>query len=279
MRGDAGYPVRVAFTKQGKVRFISHRDVARAFERAFRIEALPLSFTQGFSPRPKVSFGLALSVGHESDAEYLDVELATPIPLAPMPARLSRALPEGIDVVAVEPLADRAPALQEAVGAVEWEIELLPADATADASPEAIVRAVDAVLAAETLPLERTRKGKITTDDIRPAIRRIRVLGPVHREPVTETVSAEHAVETVLGPVERGHEFISGTGTTGTGTLIGAELATRPTSLRPAELVAVLGPNLHEGRVRRIRQWIERDGERYDPLTVDARIATEARAS
>ena len=63
------------------MRFVSHRDVARAFERAFRIETLPLSFTQGFSPRPKVSFGLALSVGHESDAEYLDVELATPIPL------------------------------------------------------------------------------------------------------------------------------------------------------------------------------------------------------
>ena len=47
-----------------------------AFERAFRIEELPLAFTLGFSPRPKVSFGLALSVGHESDAEYLDVELA-----------------------------------------------------------------------------------------------------------------------------------------------------------------------------------------------------------
>ena len=61
MRGEAGYPVRVAFTEHGKVRFVSHRDVARAFERAFRIEKLPLSFTQGFSPRPKVSFGLALS--------------------------------------------------------------------------------------------------------------------------------------------------------------------------------------------------------------------------
>jgi radical SAM-linked protein len=73
MRGDSGFPVRIRFSKRGKVRFISHRDVARAFERAFRIEQLPLAFTEGFSPRPKVSFGLALSVGHESDAEYLDV--------------------------------------------------------------------------------------------------------------------------------------------------------------------------------------------------------------
>ena len=250
MRGDAGFPVRVAFTKRGKVRFISHRDVARAFERAFRIEALPLSFTQGFSPRPKVSFGLALSVGHESDAEYLDVELATPIPLNSLPGRLSRALPEGIDVVAVEPLVDRAPALQEAVAAVEWEIEVCSQDPLLDASPEVIVRRVDTVVAASALPFERQRKGKTTTDDVRPAIRWIRVIGP----------TATH-----LDRV--------------TGTLIGAELATRPTSLRPAELVAVLGPELHEGRVRRIRQWIERDGERYDPLSVDARIATEARAS
>ncbi len=81
MRGDAGFPVRLRFGKHGKVRFISHRDVARAFERAFRVEQLPLAFTQGFSPRPKVSFGLALSVGHESDAEYLDFELVEPVPL------------------------------------------------------------------------------------------------------------------------------------------------------------------------------------------------------
>jgi radical SAM-linked protein len=250
VRGDAGFPVRVAFTKRGKVRFISHRDVARAFERAFRIEALPLAFTQGFSPRPKVSFGLALSVGHESEAEYLDVELARPIPLAPLPARLTGALPEGIDVFAVEPLVDRAPALQEAVGAVEWEIEVLADRPDVDASPAALAERVDAVLAAASLPVTRQRKGKTTTDDVRPAIRWIRVLG--------------------IAPDD---------GTPATGARIAAELATRPTSLRPAELIAVLGPHLHEGRVRRIRQWIERDGERHDPLTVDARIADEARAS
>src|SRR5919106_6720592 len=98
MRGDAGFPVRLRFSKRGKVRFISHRDVARAFERAFRVERLPLAFTQGFVPRPKVSFGLALSVGHESDAEYLDFELAEPVPLDPLGPQLSGAVPEGIDV-------------------------------------------------------------------------------------------------------------------------------------------------------------------------------------
>ena len=93
MRGGAHNPVRLRYTKRGKVRFVSHRDIARAFERAFRIEQLPLAFTLGFSPRPKVSFGLALSVGHESDAEYLDFELREPIDPDGLPGPLSDALP------------------------------------------------------------------------------------------------------------------------------------------------------------------------------------------
>ena len=244
MRGDSGFPVRVHFTKHGKVRFISHRDVARAFERAFRIEQLPLSFTLGFSPRPKVSFGLALSVGHESDAEYLDFELAEPIPLEPLAQAISAALPEGIEVIAVTALADRAPALQEAVTMVEWEIELTAEGDAGLASPEVVHQRVEALMEAPTLVLERVRKGRTGTEDIRPALRRITVLGPT-----------EH------------------------GTLIGVELATRPTSVRPAELVAALGTEFREGRVRRTRQWIERGSERFEPLTADPRIALEARAS
>jgi radical SAM-linked protein len=244
VRGDAGFPIRIAFSERGKVRFISHRDLARAFERAFRIVELPLAFTLGFSPRPKVSFGLALSVGHESDAEYLDLELEHPIEMRGLAATLSAALPEGIDVFDVVPLADRAPALQESVSSVEWEIEVIGIDETVDAGPETVAARADALCAAASLPLERTRKGKVSVEDIRPAVLRV----------------------TVLAPSEQG-------------TVLGVELATRPISVRPAELVAALDPAFREGRVRRTRQWIARDGERYDPLTADPRIASEARAS
>ncbi len=248
MKGDAGFPIRIAFTKNGKVRFISHRDVARAFERAFRIEQLPLAFTLGFSPRPKVSFGLALSVGHESDAEYLDLELAEPIAVEPLAAAISGALPEGLEVFDVVALADRAPALQEAVTSVEWNIEVIPGSApesgAIDAGPELVAARVDAVLGSDTLVVDRIRKGKSTQEDIRSVIRGI----------------------TVLGASEQG-------------TSTAVELSTRPTSVRPAELVAVIGQEFCEGRVRRTRQWIERDGERLDPLTADPRIALEARAS
>src|SRR5579859_3882675 len=123
MKGGAHNPVRLRYTKRGKVRWISHRDVARALERAFRITKLPLAFTEGFSPRPKVSFGLALSTGHESEAEYLDLVLTDEIDLEPPTESLTEALPEGMAVTGAVPLVERAPALQEAVTAVVWRVE------------------------------------------------------------------------------------------------------------------------------------------------------------
>src|SRR5690606_40985756 len=67
--------VRIRFSKLGKVRFTSHRDTARIWERALRRADLPVAYTEGFAPRPRVSFGLALPTGAESLGEYLDVDL------------------------------------------------------------------------------------------------------------------------------------------------------------------------------------------------------------
>ncbi len=242
MRGERGFPLRVKFSKHGKVRFVGHRDVARAFERAFRIVSLPIGFTQGFSPRPRVSFGLALSVGHESDAEYLDVELAEPID-ADVSQLLTDALPEGIAVVGTAALADRAPALQEAVTAVEWEIEVTGADGSAPASL-AVARLVATAMAEPSLRITRTRKGREAVEDIRPAVRRLEVLG-----------ATEHGVR------------------------LGVEVSTHPVSVRPGELLAALGGDLTGWRVLRTGQWIERGGARLEPLAADPRSAVEARAS
>jgi radical SAM-linked protein len=256
LKGAAGFPVRIRFSKHGKVRFISHRDVARAFERAFRIEELPLAFTEGFSPRPKVSFGLALSVGHESDAEYLDVELTDDPGLSGdggldgFPEALSAALPEGIDVTGVAPIADRAPSLQEAVTAVEYRIEV--SNDSSELAVGAVQTAVTAALAAPALEITRTRKGREVVEDIRPAIRRVELLD-------------EDAAAAVLH----------------------LELVTQPKSARPGDIVAALntvagatGSGFTERRVLRTRQWIERVGARLEPLEADPRVLVpEARAS
>jgi radical SAM-linked protein len=73
--GGVGTVVRFRFTKHGKVRFTSHRDVARLFERALRRAAVDVVYSEGFSPRPRLAFGLALPTGDESDGEYVDVRL------------------------------------------------------------------------------------------------------------------------------------------------------------------------------------------------------------
>jgi radical SAM-linked protein len=247
MKGDQGFPVRIRFVKRGKVRFISHRDVARAFERAFRIEQLPLAFTEGFSPRPKVSFGLALSVGHESEAEYLDVELTGGIDVAQLPDRLTPALPEGMESTGAVQLVDRAPALQEAVTEVQFRIAAV--DGRGRPVSEALLGTAAAqALASSELAVTRTRKGKESVDDIRPAIRTIRLA---------------HGAE---GPVL---EFA---------------LATQPRGARPREVLdaldTIVGVGLTEHRVCRTSQWIERGGARLEPLEADAFApALEARAS
>ena len=234
-----GTRVRVQFAKTGKIRWTSHRDVARMWERAFRRTDLPLAYSVGFSPRPKVSFGLALSTGHESAAEYLDLELdperADGLELADLPERLSAALPEGIDVVGLAVIGDRRDSLQHEVTSTTFEITC------AGASVEDLASSVAAALASPTIVITRTRKGVAAEDDVRPAILAVEGL---------EAVSTDDDRPAVR---------------------FTAELATQPRGLRPAELLTALGavgsPALEEVRVRRTHQWISRaDGARVGPL-------------
>jgi radical SAM-linked protein len=243
--------VRLRFTKLGKIRWTSHRDVARMWERALRRASLPIAHTAGFTPRPKVSFGLALPTGHESVAEYLDVELETAaFDVAHLPARLSPALPVGIDVTGAAVVEDRALSLQEAVTSCIWELEAV------GAPPDEVEALVTRALAAESLVITRERKGMAVTDDVRPAIVAASVVGP---PPCLGEGYVDHVP----------------------GALVVAELATHPRSLRPAEFLTALRPGLREGHVRRTCQWIERDGARWEPLPLGATDAphAEARAS
>jgi radical SAM-linked protein len=228
--------VRVRFAKEGKIRWTSHRDVARMWERAFRRVNLPLAYTEGFSPRPKVSFGLALSTGHESAAEYLDFELAdgASVEAVTLPALLTPALPTGIDVLVAAVIDDRAPSLQEDVTSCTWSIS------TAETLDfDHLTELVDKALAAGSIVINRQRKGQMVTDDIRPGILHLQVVGD--------------------------------------GQLL-AELATHPRGLRPGEMLAGLGGDLEEGRVRRLHQWIQRDGARQEPLPLPADATDAPRA-
>jgi radical SAM-linked protein len=156
--------LRFRFVKLGRVRWTSHRDVARMWERALRRGRLPLAYTEGFSPRPRISFGLALPTGCESVAEYLDVTLAEATDPDESAHRLSELLPDGVTATAAAEVDRGSPSLQQAVTSCSWEIDVT--------APEGEVRdAIDRVLAASTLPVRRERKGQVDTDDLRPAVR------------------------------------------------------------------------------------------------------------
>lgn len=231
--------VRARFTKRGKVRFTSHRDLARMWERALRRAEIPLAYSQGFSPRPKLHFGLALPTGAESEAEYLDIDVAEPADGGPaeldpdtVPGRLTPCLPVGITVQAAAIVDTGVMSLQQAVTSCTWRLGV-----AGTTVPEATV-AVERALAAHDLVVTRERKGKAVTDDLRPYILALAVLGET-----PEGVELE------------------------------AELGTQPRSVRPSELLSALDPSLTERRVCRIHQWVALDGVRSEPVPLGPAVA------
>src|SRR5881227_4157510 len=114
--------VRLRYTKRGRLRFTSHRDFARAFERALRRAAVPMAYSAGFSPHPKISYAGAAPTGVASEAEYLEIALADRRETDAVAAALDAALPPGLDIVEVVEAAP--PALADRIEASHWRIEL-----------------------------------------------------------------------------------------------------------------------------------------------------------
>lgn len=241
--------VRVRYTKLGKVRFLSHRDLARVWERSLRRAGVRVAYSEGFSPRPKLSFGLALSTGHESLGEYLDIDLhpEAGIAIEDLPALVTPSLPPGIDAQMAIPLEPGTDSLQAAVTSSAWRLEVV------GATTETLRAAVERVLAATELPVIVERKGNEVTLDARPAI-------------VELAVSDDGS-------------FTPGVADLRPSPVLEVELATQPRSLRPSELVRALDPGWSEGRVLRTHQWTLVDGARCEPIPLGdtgARGATSA---
>jgi radical SAM-linked protein len=140
------------------------------WERALRRVAIPVAQTSGFSPRPKLSFGLALPTGAESLAEYLDVELAEPVSASEVSARLEGQFPTGIYITAAAELEARGSSLQQDVTSCTWEIEV------PETRPDELRDVVRAALQASSLPVRRQRKGREEDDDIRESVKELSVL-------------------------------------------------------------------------------------------------------
>lgn len=159
--------IRITFIKQGALRYTGHLDLHKLWERAARRAELPLAYSQGFHPQPRMNMAAALPLGFSSRCEVMDMKLEHDIPLGDLPTRLNETLPSGLQVVGVEQVDERAPALQTQVESAEYEVTLTEALDRAE-----LERKMDSVLETKSLP--RERRGKIY--DLRPLIEVLKLL-------------------------------------------------------------------------------------------------------
>ena len=153
--------VRITFTKQGALRYTGHLDLHRLWERAMRRANLPITYSQGFHPQPRMSLAAALPLGFSSRCEVLDVRLNDEIPLEDIRVRLKNNLPHDIQVTNIESVDERAPALQTQVVSAQYHVQL-----TEPVDGSDLKRRVGELLESESLP--RERRGKFY--DLRPLI-------------------------------------------------------------------------------------------------------------
>jgi len=154
--------LRLKYAKRGRLRFTSHRDFARAFERALRRAHVPMAYSSGFTPHPRVSYANAVPTGVASEAEYLEIALQDVVDPELMMASLDKALPDGLDLVDV--VVAKSPDFAVRLEASLWQIALPGIEISAAAS------AVASLLAESEIMVERLTKNGVRRFDARAAI-------------------------------------------------------------------------------------------------------------
>ena len=153
--------IRITFSKLGALRYTGHLDLHKLWERTARRAELPLAYSQGFHPQPKMNIAAALPLGFSSRCEVLDMRLEHDIPLDGLREKLQETLPTGIQVTKVESVDERAPTLQTQVLSAEYEVSLAEAGFGSE-----VKRKIESVLASASII--RTRREK--EYDLRPLI-------------------------------------------------------------------------------------------------------------
>ena len=162
---------RIRWTKVGRTRFVSARDLTSVWERALRRADLPIAYSEGFTPHAKVSFPDALAVGVASTGEYAELTFAAPIEPERQFGALSAELPAGMDITTYLRVPDGAPKLAKMLRATLWELNWPVADAAAGAElTELLRRRSDELLAADHAEVVRHRPDGDRTIDVRPAL-------------------------------------------------------------------------------------------------------------
>ncbi|WP_092334503.1 TIGR03936 family radical SAM-associated protein [Desulfosporosinus hippei] len=162
--------LRIAYTKIEDARYIAHLDLTRVFERAIRRSGIHMSYSEGFNPRPKISFGFALAVGTEGEREYVDVELREDVDLGEVLARVQEQLPPGIRLLQGRAMDPGAKSLMAVLNAASYRIRVPMALPIQD---ERLQEAVGAWLGREHVTFSRYSKKGPTDKDIRPWVKHL----------------------------------------------------------------------------------------------------------
>ncbi|MDO4866537.1 MAG: TIGR03936 family radical SAM-associated protein [Clostridia bacterium] len=145
----------IRFGKQPRLRFISHLDLQRFFQRAVNRTGLPIAYTQGFNPHPVMSFGSALALGWTSEYEVIDIKLSAPMGRKRTEDAVRAALPEDLPVLEVRMVDDRHPAPMAQVCQAEYKIELTGESASA------VIDSIGAFMERETVAaVKKTKSGE-----------------------------------------------------------------------------------------------------------------------
>jgi radical SAM-linked protein len=154
--------LRIRYAKRGRLRFTSHRDFSRAFERALFRARVPMAYSSGFNPHPRISYAGASPTGAASEAEYLEIGLAREMDPEVVRRELDASLPDGLDLLEVAVSAGGS--LADQLEASLWEITVTGVDA------DTLAAGVERLLATPEIPVERMTKKGLRTFDARAAI-------------------------------------------------------------------------------------------------------------
>jgi len=174
--------LRLIFAKTAAMKYTGHLDLHKTWERTLRRARLPLAYSQGFNPQPKIQLASALPLGFTSECEVMDVWLEVVRDLAEVRAALEGALPPGLQLMALSEAPERAPALQTQVTTAEFQVTL-PTTVTASDLDERI----HALL--EQTSVRRVRRDK--EYDLRPLIEALeRATSTAHHHELTMRLTA-----------------------------------------------------------------------------------------
>lgn len=161
-----------SFYKHDEVRFVSHLDMQRLFQRAFRRAGLPLSYSKGFNPHPLLSFATALSVGYTSECEYFDVFLDESMDADEFRRRVNAVLPEGVAVTEAVDAGGMKASLTTLMRSAEYLARL---DFAGEVAPDELEKALASLLTGEII-VEKKTKGGMKDVDIRPLLISLKLL-------------------------------------------------------------------------------------------------------